>query len=149
FSETTPMWTPDGRRLLFLAGTGQRGNAGTSVQQTLLQVYSVALTREDKNLADRGIDSEEEAVAAERLARQRAGEAAAAARSGGEQGGRPPTEVKIDFDGINRRARQVSRLGESVTQIAVAPDSRTYAIVAVAEIDGRPVPTVYTIAEDG
>jgi tricorn protease len=150
FSETTPMWTPDGKRLLFLAGAGQRGNAGTSAQTTSLQLYSVALTREEKNIADHGIDSEEEAVAADRLNRQRAGDMAAAARGSGMPGGEQRNvEVKIDFEGINRRARQVSHLGDSVTQIAVSPDSRTYAIVAVAEVDGRPVPSVYTIAEDG
>ena len=141
FSEFGPAWTPDGKRLLFLAGTGQRGNAGSN-DRPLLNIYSVALTKEDKNLADHGIDSEEEAQAAERLNRQR-GEGT---RMGGEA---PKVEVKIDFDGIERRARQVSRLADSITQVVSAPDSRTYAFVAVGMIDGRPTPAVYTIAEDG
>src|SRR5262249_33468900 len=58
-------------------------------------------------------------------------------------------DVKIDFDGITRRSRQVTHLSDNITTAAISPDSRTYAFVAVADQDGRAVSTLYTIAEDG
>ncbi|HET7871702.1 MAG TPA: S41 family peptidase, partial [Terriglobales bacterium] len=138
FSETSPVWTHDGKRLLFLAGLAQ---AGSAVQRrTLLQVYSVSLVKEDKNPIDRGVDDEEQAVAAEKLDRQRAAQARGEAA-------RP--EVKIDFDGITRRAHQVTHLGDNITTAAVSPDSKLYAFVAVGDQDGRQVSTLYTIPEDG
>jgi len=142
FAETNPVWTPDGKRLLFLAGLDQQGSA--TLRRPTLQLYSVALTKEEKNIADRGVDSEDEAQAADRLNRQRGAEARATAA-----GDQPRVDVKIEFDGIERRSRQITRLADNVSSPAVSPDSRSYAFVATAQEDGRPMPVVYTIAEDG
>lgn len=138
FSETTPAWTPDGKRLLFLAGLAQGGSA--TLRRTMVQIYSVALTKEEKNPTDRGVDDEEQAQAAEKLDRQRNAQA---------RGEAPKPEVKIDFDGIGRRVHQVTHLSDNITTLAVSPDSRLYAFVAVDDEDGRPVSTLYTIPEDG
>jgi tricorn protease len=138
FSETAPAWTPDGKRLLFLAGLAQGGSA--TLRRPMVQIYSVALTKEDKNPTDRGVDDEEQAQAAEKLDRQRNAQA---------RGEAPKPEVKIDFDGIGRRVHQVTHLSDNITTVAVSPDSRLYAFVAVADEDGRPVSTLYTIPEDG
>jgi tricorn protease len=138
FSETTPVWTPDGKRLIFLAGLAQAGSA--TVRRAFVQLYSVALTKEEKNPADRGVDDEDQAQAAERLDRQRTAQA---------RGEAPRPDVKIDFDGITRRARQISHLSDNITATAVSPDSRLYAFVGVADEDGRQVATLYTIPEDG
>src|SRR5262249_25562220 len=138
FSETHPVWTPDGKKLLFLAGMAQLGSA--TLRQTFVQLYSVSLTREEKNSADRSLDNEEEAQAAERLNRFRDAQA---------RGEAAKPDVKIDFDGINRRPHQITRLSDNITTVAVSGDSRTYAFVSVADQDGRPVPTFYTIQEDG
>ncbi|HKD45199.1 MAG TPA: S41 family peptidase [Candidatus Angelobacter sp.] len=138
FSETQPVWTPDGKRLLFLAGLAQAGSA--TLRRSFVQLYSVALTKEEKNPTDRGIDDEEQAQAAEKLDRQRNAQA---------RGEAPKPEVKIDFDRITRRAHQVTHLGDNITTLAVSPDSRLYAFVAVADEDGRPVSTLYSIPEDG
>ncbi len=138
FAETSPAWTPDGKHLLFLAGLAQ---AGSAVQRrTMVQVHSVALTKEEKNPADRGVDDEEQAQAADKQTRT---------REVPGRGEAPKPDVKIDFDGINRRSRQITRLSDNVTAVTVSPDSRTYAFVAIADQDGRPVSTLYTIAEDG
>ena len=138
FSETSPAWTPDGKRLLFLAGLAQAGSA--TLRRTMVQIYSVALTKEEKNPTDRGVDDEDQAQAAEKLDRQRTAQA---------RGEAPKPDVKIDFEGIGRRVHQVTHLSDNIVTVAVAPDSRLYAFVAVADEDGRPVSTLYTIPEDG
>ncbi|HKF22639.1 MAG TPA: S41 family peptidase [Candidatus Angelobacter sp.] len=138
FSETSPVWTPDGKRLVFLAGLAQAGSA--TLRRSFVQLYSVSLTKEEKNPTDRGVDDEEQAQAAEKLDRQRTAQA---------RGEAAKPDVKIDFDGITRRSRQVSHLSDNITTAAVSPDSRTYAFVAVADEDGRAVSTLYTIPEDG
>jgi tricorn protease len=143
FAETSPVWTHDGKKLLFLAGLFQSGMAQT--RQNTTQLYSVALQKEQKALADKGVDSEEEAVAAERAARPQRG----APR--GEEGAAPALpEVKIDFDGIAKRVHQITRLTDSVGGgAAVSPDSRLYAFVSRSDVDGRPISVLYTIADDG
>jgi tricorn protease len=138
FSEIHPVWTPDGKRLLFLAGLAQAGSA--TQRRTFVQLYSVSLTKEEKNPVDRGIDDEEQAQAADKLDRQRNAQA---------RGEAPKPDVKIDFDGITRRTHQVTHLSDNISTVAAAPDSRLYAFVAVGDADGRPVSTLYTIPEDG
>ena len=138
FSETGPAWTPDGKRLVFLSGTAQSGSA--TLRRGTEQVYSVGLQKEEKNIGDRGFDDEEQAQAAERQNRARDAQA---------RGNAATVEVKIDFEGLARRVRQVTRLGDNVTSVTVSPDSRLYAFVAVADEDGRPQATLHTIAEDG
>ncbi len=138
FSETSPSWTPDGKRLVFLAGLAQAGSA--TLRRAFVQLYSVSLIKEEKNPTDRGVDDEEQAQAAEKLDRQRNAQA---------RGEAAKPDVKIDFDGITRRAHQVTHLSDNVTSVAVSPDSRLYAFVAVSDLDGRPVATLYTIPEDG
>ncbi|HLJ89677.1 MAG TPA: S41 family peptidase [Candidatus Angelobacter sp.] len=138
FSETSPEWTPDGKRLVFLAGLAQAGNA--TQRQSYVQLYSLALAKEDKNPSDRGIDDEEQAQAADKLGRLREAQARGEAA-------RP--DVKIDFDSITRRSRQITHLSDNITASAISPDSRTYAFVAVGDRDGRPSATLYTIPEDG
>ena len=138
FSETHPAWTPDGKRLLFLAGLAQNGSA--NLRQTFLQLYNVTLTKEEKNPSDHGVDDEEQAQAADKLDRQRNAQA---------RGEAPKPDVKIDFDSIGRRAHQVTHLSDNILTLAVSPDSRLYAFVAVADRDGRPTTALYVIPEDG
>jgi tricorn protease len=138
FSETHPVWTPDGKRMLFLAGLAQAGSA--TLRRAFVQVYSVSLAKEEKNPTDRGVDDEEQAQAAEKLNRFRDAQA---------RGEAPKPEVKIEFDGITRRSHQVTHLSDNITAVAVSPDSKLYAFVAVADQDGRPSATLYTIPEDG
>ncbi|HEV2990625.1 MAG TPA: hypothetical protein VG759_19470, partial [Candidatus Angelobacter sp.] len=139
FSETTPVWTPDGKKLLFLAGLAQAGSA--TLRRAFTQVYSVSLTKEEKNPGDRGVDDEEQAQAAEKLNRFRDAQA---------RGEAPKPEVKIEFEGINRRAHQVTHLSDNINTVAVSPDSKLYAFVAVSDPDVRPrAATLYTVPEDG
>ena len=143
-SETGARWTPDGKKLLFIAGT-QQGGLATTQRASTMQLYSVSLTPEEKNPADRGIDSEEEAQAAEQTSRPRT----PAAREGPPVAPPKKVEVKIDWTGFERRIRQLTRLGDSVGTVVASPDSRLYAFTAFAEQEGRRVSALYTIQEDG
>src|SRR5207244_674558 len=118
YSDSGAVWTPDGKRLVYLAGTdvGNIGQAGRSTAQ----IYAVNLSPEDKDPTDRDVDSEADAQRQQR--EQRAG----------GRGGRGPAadpadsgpakvEVKIVFEGIDRRARQLTRSGDAVGSLAVPP----------------------------
>jgi len=147
FSELGAMWTPDGKKLIFLSGNLQGGIASPRNQQTRMQLHSVSLEKEDKNPADRGVDVEEEAPAGDPSERPRG-----APPGPGAGGGRPETskiEVKIEWDGLSRRIRQLTRLADGVSSAVPSPDSRLYAFVSTGEQDGRQLSTLYTIQEDG
>ena len=150
YTESGATWTPDGKRLLFLSGGSSFGPA--SATQEPNQLYTLSLTKEEKDLFDKGVDEEEitpegppaGGAEVESPARGRPGE--------GRPGGRPEAkkvDVKIDFDGMSRRARQLTRLTDNVVSVVPAPDSKTYAFVAVGAQEGRPVAAIYTIQEDG
>jgi tricorn protease len=129
-------WTPDGKRLLLLGGVG--APAMSALNRTILQLYSVGLTRADKNPDDRGVDSEAQA------------EADVPRRGTSAQGGTQKVEVKIEWDGIEQRIRQLTHMPGSVMVVTPSPDSRTYAFLsqnAGAEEPGAPA--LYIIGDDG
>jgi tricorn protease len=140
YSDTGALWTPDGKRLVYLAGTdvGNIGQAGRSTAQ----LYVVSLTREEREPGERNIDSEEEAAQAERN-QPRPG------------GGRGPTaaptkvEMKIDFDRITRRARQLTRTGDAVGSVAVAPDGRSVVFTTSGVEGGRRVQSIWSQPLEG
>jgi tricorn protease len=120
FAANQVRWTPDGKKLLLTAGVMQMGMASQG-RQTSMQLHSVALTKQDRNPLDRGVDSEEEAMA----------NAPAAPGGRGGAGGTAPVkpEVRIDWDGLPKRIRQLTRLADSVGAFAPSPDSRQIAYV--------------------
>src|SRR5262249_6062039 len=136
--------------------------------RTATQLYSVALTHIEKNPDDRYVDTEEQAQAAQAPPRRARGPGSGAATPKGEQsdedadtprrgrglGSATETnakpEVKVEWDGLDRRIRQLTRLGGSVLTVAPSPDSKTYAFVAAGgDEDGGGRPALYTIADDG
>src|SRR5205807_2235398 len=132
------VWTPDGKKLLLLGGVG--APSMSALNRTTMQLYSVSLTHVEKNPDDRDVDTEEQAEAALEAPRRSPGAGAAA----------PRVEVKIEWDGLDRRMHQLTRGIESVMQVAPSPDSRTYAFVAIGGIEeGRGGPAIYTIGDDG
>jgi tricorn protease len=139
FSALAPRWTPDGKKLIFLGGYVQGGSA--TLRENAAALYSVSLSEEEKDPMSRDIDSEATAEAAEHEAAPRGGRTAAAESH--------TVEVKIDFAGLQRRIHKVTRLSDNIVTAVPSPDSRTYAFVAVAEEEGRPVSRLYTIGADG
>jgi len=140
-------WTPDGRKLLFLGGVGASGIA--QLGRATMQLYGVSLTPIDKDPADRGIDTEAQAEAA-------AQDAAPAGRGGRGAAGAGNVQVRIAWDGLDRRITQLTRMPGAVSMVVPSPDSHTYLFSAAggaAEEGPGPGagggPGYYTINEDG
>lgn len=138
FSTFSPRFTPDGKKLVFLAGYVQGGSA--TLRTNVASVYSVSLAKEDADPMSRDVDTEEQARAMMDRAPGRGGAAARAATS---------AETKIDFTDMERRINQITRLTDNISTVVPAPDSRSYAFVAATDVDGRPVSTLYVIQADG
>ena len=47
----------------------------------------------------------------------------------GQQANRPPREIKMDWDGLKRRTRQITRMPFPISNYTIAPDSRTIVFV--------------------
>jgi tricorn protease len=143
YSDSSPLWTPDGKALVYLAGVDS-GNIGQSGRSTA-QIFVVSLTREEKEPGDDRIDSEAEAASKERSrpfgGRMRPGDQPDA---GSAREARKPVEVKIDFDRISRRARQVTRSGDTVGAMAVSPDGKTLVFVTSGVEGGRSVQSIWS-----
>ena len=144
-------WTPDGKKLLLIGGTGAPSMA--SLNRTVTQLYGVALVPQDKDPNPADINSEEQAMAAE---------ASGGSGAGGGRGGRggaaaPPVQVKIVWDGLDRRITQLTRMAGSVSAVVPSPDSHTYLFLALGGTTGaddpgaaaQGGPGMYTINEDG
>src|SRR5882724_4075531 len=143
-------WTPDGKKLLLIGGVGAPAMA--ALNRTVTQLYGVALNPIEKDPNATDINSEEQAMAAD-----------AAGNAGGGRGGRgggaaapANVQVKITWDGLDRRITQLTRMPGSVGYVVPSPDSRTYLFSAQggaaddAEGPGAGAgPGMYTINEDG
>ncbi len=136
---TGARWTPDGKRLVLLGGVGTP--AMSALNRTTLQLYSILLTRTEKRPTDRDVDTEAQAQAAVEAARGLLG-----------TGIKVPVriDVKIDWDGIDRRVKQLSHVSGSVSLVVPSPDGKTYAFVASSGGDeSTGGPGLYTVNEDG
>jgi tricorn protease len=137
-------WTADGKHLLLLGGTGAA--AMSSLNRTTLQLYSVPLTHVAKDPEARDVNTEAQAESAEDRPR-RTGRGGQGGGANGPETSPAKVDVKIEFDGLDRRIKQLTNLGGSVYTVVPSPDGHTYAFVAGGGGDGAPV--LYTINEDG
>jgi tricorn protease len=159
YSDSNAVWSPDGKRIIYLAG-GDVSNIGQSGRSTA-QIYSISLTAEDKDPTQKGVDSEEEAKS-DRRGPGRDGRPRRFGPEDGTRGGdatdgldeRPlpvntKVEVKINFERIGRRARQLTRTPDMIGSLAVSPDSTTIAFVTSGTEGGRLVQSLWTMEMDG
>jgi tricorn protease len=118
------------------------GNIGAPGRNTA-QLFSVSLVPEEKDPSDRGVDSEAEAKTSERRGPRN--------RENRDDEGAAPSkpEVKIDFDRIERRARQLTRSGDAVQGVEVAPDSKSVAFVTSGVEGGRQVQSIWSVTFEG
>ncbi len=138
FTEVGPLFTPDGRKLYFIRSEGVVGGLPSA------QIYSVALEREERDPND----PEDRAEQAEGQD-QGADSPAQALMRRQAQRNQPPKDVNIDWAGLKRRTRQVTRMPFAVFNYRVAPDSKTVVFVTTEPSATSTVPVIYSIQEDG
>ncbi|HEX6283488.1 MAG TPA: hypothetical protein VFZ71_01380, partial [Pyrinomonadaceae bacterium] len=117
-SEGNPRFAPDGRKLFFQrVEATPGGNVPTSVQ-----IFSMWLERQEKDPDD----PEERETEPPATPPAEGGEGAATppARRG-PPANRPPREIKMDWDGLKRRTRQITRMPFPILNYTITPDSRT------------------------
>jgi tricorn protease len=139
-SDTGPTFAPDGRKLFF-----QRIEASGGATPNSVQIYSVALERLDRDPDDPEERPESEAPSA-------AGESADGApapRRGPAERRQPPKEIKMDWAGLKRRTRQITRMPFPIFSYNVAPDSRTIVFVTSEPAGPASVPVIYSVQDDG
>lgn len=141
-NDNGPRFSPDGRKLYF-GRLEPTGNATPSVQ-----IYSVLLERQERDPDDAEERDARDAQAPAPPAAGEEGEGAPAPRPR-PQANRPPREIKMDWDGLKRRTRQVTRMPFPISNFVLAPDSRTILFVTTEPAGMASVPVIYSIQEDG
>ncbi len=130
YSETNAVWTADGRYIVFtsLEGTSN-GIATQGGINSTMALWALSLRDQERDPSDRDIDNEAEGLAAEAAARQNTG------RGGG--GNAAPPEVRIDWGGMARRARQLTVPGTNIGGLTPAPEGHSIALtVSSAGVGG-------------
>src|SRR5258708_1016773 len=125
-SETAPRFSPNGRKLYFL-----RSEGGPGAEDDLAgrQIFSIPLDRQAKD-PDHPADPEDPLLSRDTNAAD-------------------SKDVAMDWAGLKRRTRRVTRMPYSVSTYAIAPDNRTI-VFAVSEPSGTgSTSVIYSIQEDG
>jgi tricorn protease len=142
-NDGNPRFSPDGRKLYFQRVEASGGNTPNSVQ-----IYSVWLERQERDPDDAEERDAREAQAPPTPPAAEDGEGAPAPRPR-PAANRPPREIRMDWDGLKRRTRQVTRMPFPVTQFTITPDSRTIVFLTSEPAGMANVPVIYSIQEDG
>jgi tricorn protease len=124
YSETNAIWTADGRYLVFTSSEGaSSGIASQGGISTTMELWALSLRDQDRDPTNRDIDNEAQGLAAEAAARQNTG------RGGGAAAAQTP-EVRIDWNGLARRARQLSVPGTAIGGLTASPEGHSVALTA-------------------
>jgi tricorn protease len=142
YSDTSAYWTADGKYLVYQGGVELVVPISSVQPRSRAQIFAVSLTRETERLTEKGIDSEEEA--AKQKPKRKFGEA-----DGDAGPAKKPADVKIDFERIGRRARQLTRTPDNITSLSVAPDGKTVVFVTSGVEGGRSVQSIWSLQIDG
>jgi tricorn protease len=132
YNDSNPRFAPDGRKLYFVRNDGFGGGPGGGTAQ----IYAITLEREEQDPEDRQDAADSD------VARGEAGR-------GSNPASTAPQTITIDWAGLKRRTRQVTRMPFSILSYTVAPDSRTIAFVTTEPAGMRTQPVLYTIQQDG
>jgi tricorn protease len=148
FGEAGPRFSPDGRKLYFLRNESTQTGQAAGVPS--IHIYAVTLER-----LERDPDDPEERAEAEAAEGQQqtppVGEGAGGAGARRQMGAQrtPPRPVNIDWPGLKRRTRQLTRMPFPVTNFEVSPDGRTV-VFSTFELAGQAnIPAIYAVQEDG
>jgi tricorn protease len=125
YSETGAVWTADGRYLVFTSFEGtSSGIASQGGINTTMALWALSLRDQDRDPTNRDIDNEAQGLAAEAAARQNTG------RGGSGQSGTQTPDVRIDWNGLARRARQLSVPGTAIGGLTPSPEGHSIALTA-------------------
>ncbi len=135
--EADPQFSADGRKLYFL-----RTVPGGTINPD--QLFSVVLEKLDRDPDDPEMRTEAEtpAPAAETGADGGAGRR-------GPQARQPAKDIKIDWAGLKRRTRQITRMPFDVDDYVPALDNKTVVFVTSELAGASNIPVIYTIQDDG
>jgi tricorn protease len=141
-----PKFSADSKKLYFTrsagGGRGGRGGGGGGAQ-----IYVIALEKQDKDPEDTdAAEADTEATAAATPAQ---GAGRGAGRGGNAAANAPVKEAVIDWDGLKRRTREVTRMPSGVQAYVPATDSRTLIFVTSEGAGLRTVPVIYSTTDDG
>ena len=137
FAENNAVWTADSRYIVFTSSSGVGGGVASTGGRggNTMQMWALSLRDQEKDPVSRDIDNEAQGLAAEAAARQTGG----GGRGAGGGGPQPPVDVKIDWDGLARRARQLNAPGDTIGGLTPSPDGRSVAFTSsVAGAAGAP-----------
>jgi tricorn protease len=137
YADIAPKFSRDGKKLYFIRieSAGLGGGNGPTPQT---QIYFTALERQDTDPDDPETRAESAGEGDAAGPRQRPSAQPSAVK-----------DINIDWDGLKRRTRQVTRMSSTIFGYEPAPDSRTLAFVTGEPGDTRSTPTIYTIQDDG
>ena len=142
YTEGNPRFAPDGRKLFF-----QRMEPTTGGNQpSSTQIYSVWLERQDRDPDD--AEERQQTEEPQQAEAEDSEDATPAARRG-PPANRPPHEIKMDWDGLRRRVRQVTRMPFPILNYTITPDSRRLVFVTTEPAGQANVPVLYSIQDDG
>src|SRR5687768_3577832 len=118
YSEGNAVWTADGQYLVFTSAEGfSNGIATQGGINTTMALWALSLRDQDRDPSNRDIDNEAQGLAAE-----------AAARQTGGRGNAQPVDVRIDWTGMARRARQLTVPGTMMSNLTAAPEGHAVAL---------------------
>jgi tricorn protease len=120
YSESNAVWTADGRYIVFTSVEGaSNGIATQGGLTTTMALWATSLVDQERDPMNRDIDNEAQGLAAEAAARQAAGRGGANA---------PVPDVKIDWSGLARRARQLTVPGTAIGGLTPSPEGHSVAL---------------------
>jgi tricorn protease len=138
YSDMNPQFSNDGRKLYFVR-TDASGFGGGG--QPSAQIHYVMLEREERDPNDPEDRPEPAADQQEQTPEAMIRRA--------QQRNQPPKDINIDWAGLKRRTRQVTRMPFAVFNYLPTPDGRTLVFVTTEPAGLRNIPVVYSIQDDG
>ncbi len=131
YAEGNAVWTADGRYIVFTSVEGtSSGIASTGGLNTTMALWALSLRDLDRDPMNRDIDNEAQGLAAEAAARQSTG------RGGAGGGAQQPVEVRIDWNGLAKRALRLTVPGTSIGGLTPAPEGHSVALTVSSGMPG-------------
>jgi tricorn protease len=130
YAENDAVWTADGQYLVFTSTEGaSNGIASQGGLSPTMELWAVSLRDRDRDPMNRDIDNEAQGLAAQAEARQNA------ARGAGAQAPVVP-DVRIDWSGLARRAKQLTVPGNTIGGLTPSPEGQSVAMTVSTRTAG-------------